>query len=302
MEPSRAAERRFDAAPYLARSRAQQRQEAAATSGVILVMLDHPAAANELLAATSCLSNLAGGARIIVLVARVPPASTILPSEQVMTRGREARLRAQESSRTAALKATFDAWSAATATPTGSVKWLDIEAVAHDLIIEWGRRADFIVLERPGDRDYGTTWQALPAALFETDRPVLVVPPGWTKPFGQRVAIAWRDDAHAARAVLSALRCVTGAGGVHLLAGVRPASPTPKVPEILSEHSIAADLHVIPIGEPPFGSALLERAHALGADMLVAGAYAHSPLRELILGGVTRFMIAHADLPVLFRH
>jgi hypothetical protein len=53
-----------------------------------------------------------GGAHINVLVARVPPASTILPSEQVMTRGREVRLRAQESTRSAALKATFDAWNA----------------------------------------------------------------------------------------------------------------------------------------------------------------------------------------------
>ena len=61
-------------------------------------------------------------------------------------------------------------------------------------------------------------------------------------------------------------------------------------------------MEVIPIGETPFGSALLARAHALGADMLAMGAYAHSPLRELILGGVTRFMIAHADLPVLLRH
>jgi nucleotide-binding universal stress UspA family protein len=42
--------------------------------------------------------------------------------------------------------------------------------------------------------------------------------------------------------------------------------------------------------------------HALGADMLVMGAYAHSPLREMIFGGVTRYMLDHADLPVLMRH
>jgi nucleotide-binding universal stress UspA family protein len=265
-------------------------------------MLDHPMAAGGLLAAASCLADLVGGAHINVLVARVPPASTIMRTEEVLTRAKEARLRAQESTRVAALKATFDAWNATTRRPTGSVEWFDVEAVAHDLIVEWGRRADFIVLERPGNHDYGTTWQALPAALFETDRPVLVVPPGSNKTFGRRVAIAWRDDAHAARAVLSALRCVPGASSVHLLAGVRPGFPSPKVPEILPEHGIEADLQVIPIGEVPFGSALLARAHALGADMLVMGAYAHSPLRELILGGVTRFMIAHADLPVLLRH
>jgi nucleotide-binding universal stress UspA family protein len=32
------------------------------------------------------------------------------------------------------------------------------------------------------------------------------------------------------------------------------------------------------------------------------GAYQHSPLRELFLGGVTRHVLSHADLPVLLRH
>jgi nucleotide-binding universal stress UspA family protein len=61
-------------------------------------------------------------------------------------------------------------------------------------------------------------------------------------------------------------------------------------------------LEIIPIGNEPFGGTLLARAHEVGADMLVMGAYAHSPWRERILGGVTRYLIAHADLPVLMRH
>jgi len=59
---------------------------------------------------------------------------------------------------------------------------------------------------------------------------------------------------------------------------------------------------VLPIGPGPFGQALLDKARELGADMLVMGAYVHSPLREALLGGVTRHMLAHADLPVLMRH
>jgi nucleotide-binding universal stress UspA family protein len=200
------------------------------------------------------------------------------------------------------LKTIFDAWKPAAGRPDGSVKWLDIEAVAAGLITEWGRRADIIVMEQPGRHEYGTTWQALPAALFETDRPVLLVPPGRPAPFGRHVAIAWRDDPHATRAVLSALRFAAAATSIHLLAGVRPGSPRLRTPDILAEHGIAAQVQMIPIGAAPFGSALLAAAHALGADMLVMGAFAHSQWRELILGGVTRHMIAHADLPVLMRH
>jgi nucleotide-binding universal stress UspA family protein len=266
-------------------------------------MLDHPEAANGLLAAARRLADLAGGSRISVLVARVPPVSTILPSEEVLTRDKEARLRAGETARAADLKAIFDAWN----TTEGTADWLDIEAGSRDLVVERGKRADLIVLERPGQHQYGISWQALPAALFDTDRPVVVIPPvviptGPGPALGQRVAIAWRDDPHATRAVLSALRYATPETSIHLLAGVRPGSPKPHIPAILIEHGLTASLEIIPIGDGPFGSTLLARARDIGADMLVMGAYAHSPWRQMILGGVTRWMVAHADLPVLMRH
>jgi len=267
-------------------------------SGVILAMLDHPAAANGLLTAARRLAELAGGSRINVLVARVPPASTVMSTEEVLTRAKEARLRAEETARSAVLKEVFDSWNAT----DGTADWLDIEAVARDLMVEWGRRADMIVLERPGHHQYGTTWQALPVALFDTDRPVVVIPPVPGPAFGQRLAIAWRDDPQATRAVLSALRYTTPGTAIHLLAGVRPGSPKPRIPAILEEHGVTADLEIIPIGDGPFGLTLLARARAIGADMLVMGAYAHSPWRQLMLGGVTRWMVAHVDLPVLMRH
>ena len=54
------------------------------------------------------------------------------------------------------------------------------------------------------------------------------------------------------------------------------------------EHGIAAQMDVLPIGDGAFGQALLDKAHELGADLLVTGAYHHSPLREMFFGGVTR--------------
>ena len=78
--------------------------------------------------------------------------------------------------------------------------------------------------------------------------------------------------------------------------------PGPGMPQVLLEHGISAELHVLQIGPEPFGQTLLNAVHQLSADMLVMGAYAHSPLRELILGGVTRYLLEHADLPVLMRH
>jgi nucleotide-binding universal stress UspA family protein len=119
--------------------------------------------------------------------------------------------------------------------------------------------------------------------------------------FGRRVAIAWRDDVRAAKAVLPALRCLGRAERVHVLAGVRQGAGQPALPGIVLNHGIRAELPVLPIGPGPFGRTLLNKAHELGADMPVMGAYAHSPLREALFGAITRHMLAHADLPVLMR-
>ena len=148
-------------------------------------------------------------------------------------------------------------------------------------------------------------WKGRPtrwSASGDGDRPVLMVPPGQATPFGKCVAIAWRDDKRTIRSVLTALRLLSQAREVHVLAGVRAGVPPPVLPEILAEHGIAAELHVLPVGTGVFSETLLEKTHALGADLLVMGAYTHSPWRQLVLGGVTRHMLAHADLPVLMRH
>jgi nucleotide-binding universal stress UspA family protein len=199
------------------------------------------------------------------------------------------------------LRTTFDAW--ARTLPTGlGADWIDTDGIAELVVEDRGRRADFLTIGLPTPQDHASNWRTLRAALFSTDRPVLVVPSHFLGDFGRRVAIAWRDDERAAKAVLACLRCLKSAEGVFVLAGQRAGAASPVPPAILAEHGVAAELHVLTIGGRPLGAALLRRAHELQADMLVMGAYQHSPLRELLLGGVTRHMLGHADLPVLLRH
>ena len=274
-------------------------------SSVILAVLDHLPASRGLLAAAGCLADLVGGAHVNALLVRTPPEATIVPSEEVLTLQRETEIRAIEAARAAAARTVFEAW--AETTPRGATaRWIEVEGMTEDVVRDWGRRADWIVLERPARHDYGTTWHGIRAALFMTDRPVLMVPASLRGPFGRRVAIAWRDDRrddeHTTKAVLAAVRCLARAEQVHLLAGLREGAGPPVIPAMLAEHEIAVELHILPIGAGAFGAALLAEAHRLGADMLVMGAYVHHPLRGWLLGGVTRHMLAHADLPVLMRH
>jgi nucleotide-binding universal stress UspA family protein len=273
-------------------------------SGVILAQPDRLESAPNVLAAASRLAELTGCGRINVLAIRTPPLSTILPSEEVLTKQHESRIREEESTRAEALKRIFNRWSGALAVPGVTTEWTDIEGLGDELVGEWGRRADFIVLKRPMDHQLDQERRAIHAALFDTDRPVLLVPPeAPPASFGRRVAIAWRDDNRTVKAILSCLRCTAMAEEIHVIAGMRDASPGTPLPAILEEHGVRATLHVLPVaGQHVFGERLLQAAHQLGADLLVMGAFAHHPLRTLILGGVTRYMLAHADLPVLMRH
>jgi nucleotide-binding universal stress UspA family protein len=50
------------------------------------------------------------------------------------------------------------------------------------------------------------------------------------------------------------------------------------------------------------GEAILDEAAAVGADLIVKGAYTHSRLREVIFGGTTRHILAAASVPVLIAH
>ena len=266
---------------------------------VVLIVLRRPETAPALLQAGQTMTTLMEGARLNVLAVREPIQVTGLAAEVLIEEAVSViRAKTQEQQRVAALRASFERWAGETGT---DAHWIEVEGSASAIIGERGSRADLIVSGQPLEDDR-LARQAFSAALFGTDRPVLLVPPGGAASFGRSVAIAWRDEKRAVRAVIPALRCLTNAEQVHVLMGVRDKTAAPNMPKVLVEHGIAAQLHAVPIGSEPFGKTLLDAVHQLSADMLVMGAYAHSPLRELILGGVTRYVLDHADLPVLMRH
>lgn len=272
-------------------------------SDVILTVLERPEAAARLLAGACRLAELTNARRILVLGIRIPPLATIMPTEEILSKKDESRIRSEEQARTAALKQKYDLWAAQL--QGVATEWFDVEGRANEVVGEWGQRVDYVVLSQPfGHGHYGTERDAIHGALFETGRPVLAMPTApATAPFGHCIAIAWRNDPRTLKAVLSCLRWLDRAERIHLLAGVREGDMRPEVPQILVEHGVEPEMHVVPITtQRVFGEVLLARAHELGADMLVLGAYVRQPLLGLILGGVTRYMLGHADIPLLMRH
>ncbi len=70
----------------------------------------------------------------------------------------------------------------------------------------------------------------------------------------------------------------------------------------LARHGVKAQIERTVSADVPIGEVLLSRAADLGADLLVMGAYGHSRMRELLLGGATRSILASMTIPVLMSH
>ncbi len=260
---------------------------------VALAVLDRPETVASVLSSAARLLQYGGGGRIEALAIRTPPLAEMMLADQSITPMEEASLRAEEHVWADAAKAAVDRW-----TPSKGVAadFLDVEGDIAHIVSERGRRSDVIVV--PGGKHSQRSRDALHAAIFDTSRAVLVAPPQCTGEFGRVVAVAWKDDVRAPKAVLAAMPVLAKAQAVHVLCAKVDEAV---VPAILEEHGIPAQAHSVE-GHGPVGELLLRKAHELGADLIVMGAYAHGEWREALLGGVTRTMLEHADLPILMRH
>lgn len=270
-------------------------------SNVVLALLTRTETAPVILGAAHRLAVLLGGARIEALVIRVPPISTILVTEEVLTKAQERKIRDLENRRAAALRRVFRAWAEGQGA-LNAPRWIDEEDMTETLVRKWGERADYIVAGQPAAQGSRDEADELHSALFASDRPVLMVPAQAQPDFGRIVALAWREDRFTLRAVMAALRCIPEAAEIHVLMGRREGAPPPRVPEVLIEHGVRVTGHELAIGGEVFGAQLAAKARELHCDMLVMGAFVHSAWRNLLFGGVTRYMLAHADIPVLLRH
>jgi nucleotide-binding universal stress UspA family protein len=146
--------------------------------------------------------------------------------------------------------------------------------------------------------------------VMAAGRPMLVVPfTGEFRSVGRRVLIAWDGTREASRALHDALPLIAPAEAVWvIMVRARNSSFDERGPSLdrvirhLERHGIAAATEESIGGDVPTADLLLSRASDIGADLLVAGAYHHSQLREAIIGGVSRELLDHMTVPVLISH
>lgn len=184
-----------------------------------------------------------------------------------------------------------------------TARWMEVEGSEEEVMIARSRLADLLVVARPTAHMEAPSVVAFNAAVFESGRPVLVAPMDPPRSIGKRVAISWNGSAEASRAVSAALPLLLRAESVLIFkvdSDDMSEDGAMDLAEFLAWHGVSAEHRVIPRGEGAVGAAII--GACADADLLVMGAYTHSRLRELILGGVTRQVLEKATLPLLMAH
>ena len=181
-------------------------------------------------------------------------------------------------------------------------------AGAADVFGRIARRFDLSVVGQAEPDTVAPQELIIEAALFESGRPVLVVP--YIQKQGlklDRVLVCWDASRNAARAIADAMPFLRRSKAIDVIvvATERPKSdelPGADIAHHLARHELEVDLKRIVSGGTDVASTILSYAADSAADFIVMGGYGHSRLREFILGGATRGILSAMTVPTLMSH
>jgi nucleotide-binding universal stress UspA family protein len=176
-----------------------------------------------------------------------------------------------------------------------------------DLFGRMARRFDLSII-RQAEPDKSTPAPLIiEAALFDSGRPVLVVPYIQRSELRlDRIMVCWDGSRSAARAIGDAMPFLQRSGEVQVVV-VSERGKNDDIPGIdlathIARYGVSVELKQIVAPDVPVANVLLSHAAESATDFLILGAYGHSRLREFILGGVTRSILESMTVPVLMSH
>lgn len=187
--------------------------------------------------------------------------------------------------------------------------------MVHQTISLHARYADLAILGQvdPDDPPAGGR-DLVEHVVLSCGRPVLVVPyigapqENGQPSFGHNVMVGWDAGREATRAVNDALPILERAKNVDVVAvnpkkmGHHGDDPGADIGLHLSRHNVKVNVQHMEARDIEAGDTILSRISDKGSDLLVIGAYGHSRLRDLVLGGVTESVLEHMTVPVLMSH
>ena len=188
--------------------------------------------------------------------------------------------------------------------------WLVAQGEPVEAICHVARWCDLVVAERPQlNADAPIGWGIVSRTVFGAGVPVVVVPEtAKATDIGERVVIAWNHSREAARAIHGALPLLRRASRILVLDGAEQASlvgarhlPALDLAAYFARHGVNAEFRPFS-ATSNYGAGILDAARAEKSDLIVMGAWGHSRIAELVLGGATRHLFQHSDVPLFVAH
>lgn len=191
-----------------------------------------------------------------------------------------------------------------------AIEWRMVGSGTIASVALHARHADLMVMTQEDPDTAPGRGPSVPAGvILRAGRPVLVVPyTGTFDTCGDSVLFAWNAGREAARAATDALPFFKAAREVNVVS-FNPDGDS-KWGEIagadiglwLARHDVRVTVHERRLPDIDVGNQLLSLAADFGTDLVVMGAYGHSRTYEMVLGGVTRTILASMTVPVLMSH
>jgi len=189
--------------------------------------------------------------------------------------------------------------------------WYSLSQPNISDIIRLARTADLVIMGQINPQMRGEPKYRPEDIIATCGRPVLVVPYiGTFDHVGRRVMVAWDGSREAARAVNDALPVIGAADTVTILtvrnqpkpAAERAKAQNDGIVRHLAQHGVSARMEETLRGENTVYDVLLSRAADYSIDLMVAGATHHWPLRDALIGSVSRGIFDFMTVPVLMSH
>lgn len=181
--------------------------------------------------------------------------------------------------------------------------WREEDGRQNAVVGMTGRIYDLIIVEQP-EKLASIAEATLEDALFESGRPVMMVPRNVPPQIGETVAIAWNGSTETALTVALGMPFLQQAKHVVVVAVGPQHMPEPgptgeELARTLEGHGLNVSLRMAFGRQRPQGESFLREAQAAGADLMLKGAYTQSRIRQMIFGGATRYLIMDASMPVI---
>jgi nucleotide-binding universal stress UspA family protein len=185
------------------------------------------------------------------------------------------------------------------------VVWREITGPVDYVVSNEGQLADLIIIGRPPKTETTLDETALEAALFGTGRPVIIMPLGKDRVPTGKAMVAWNGSLESSRALAASLPFLKKMQSVTVIT-ISPDELGRPIAAQVAAYLGRLGIPAVPLDimnqNKPAGVMILEAAAAGQAELIVMGAYTHSRVRELFLGGATREALRSTDVPVLMAH